>query len=205
MEATRAGRWELDQLLLDVRISIGLIVDGLAEIDTLSSDTSFSHSASGVPLGEGRLLCLFLFAKTHHLVQKSVLLFLRSLHTLSGPSSSSNFIVSFRNLLFGGLVEGVDAGVLGDGLGSFLTDISHGLVVLDGAEESVMDAADVNIWRVWILDKTIARRIIHLKVEGEIAAFSHSFKLADELVDLGSNLRVELATIFLELFDSLNS
>ena len=38
----------------------------------------------------------------------------------------------------------------------FIDVVPHGLVILNRAQESLMDAGDIGIWRVWILDKAVA-------------------------------------------------
>ena len=68
-----------------------------------------------------------------------------------------------------------------------------------------MDAGDINIWRVWILDKTVARRIVHLEVEGEVAALHQRLHLLNKFINLSSDLWVELAAFLLHLADAFNS
>ena len=67
-----------------------------------------------------------------------------------------------------------------------------------------MDACDVWIWRVWVLDKAVAGRVDHLEIEGEVAAFAHPRHLRNELIDLFCDLRVELAALLLQLRDTLD-
>ena len=38
----------------------------------------------------------------------------------------------------------------------FIDIVPHGLVILNRAQESLMDASDIWIWRVWVLDKAVA-------------------------------------------------
>lgn len=38
----------------------------------------------------------------------------------------------------------------------FIDIVPHGLVILNRAQESLMDAGDIWIWRVWVLDKAVA-------------------------------------------------
>ena len=68
-----------------------------------------------------------------------------------------------------------------------------------------MHARDINVWRVWILDKTIARWVLYLKVKRQITTFSQLGKSSNKLVNLCSNLRVVSASLLLELTYALNS
>ena len=68
-----------------------------------------------------------------------------------------------------------------------------------------MDAVDIWIWRVWVLDKTIAGWVNHLKVEREVATLAQSLHLLDKLVNLSSDLWVVLSALLLHLADALNS
>lgn len=89
-------------------------------------------------------------------------------------------------------------------LSSFINVVSHGLVILNGAQVSLVDAGDVWIWRVWVLNKTISRRVDQLEVEGEVATLPQSLQLVDELIDLLGGRRVELAALLLQLGDALD-
>ena len=67
-----------------------------------------------------------------------------------------------------------------------------------------MDAANVYIWRVWVLDKAIARWVDNLEVEREIATFTKCLQPLNELIELFSHLWIELASLFLHLGDALD-
>lgn len=86
----------------------------------------------------------------------------------------------------------------------FIDIVSHGLVVLNCSEEGLIHAGDIWLWRVWVLDKAIARWVSQLKVKWEIAALTKRFQLLEEFVDLCGNLRIILATLVLHLRDSFN-
>ena len=149
MEAARARRWEFDHLLLDVGIVVGSIINRLTEINALSSDSCSSFVTLSIFLREGRLFGLIV--KTHHFGHESFLFLSSRLSGLVLRSSSS-----CRGLFSRGLIEGMDSFVLANGLGSLITNVTHDLVVLNGAKVSFMDTDAIDIWRVWILDKTVA-------------------------------------------------
>ena len=90
------------------------------------------------------------------------------------------------------------------GKSSLIDVVSHRSVVLYSAQICLIDAADIRLGCLWILHKAISAGVYHLKVERQIAPFSHCFHALDESIDLLSNLRTELATLLLKLTDAFN-
>lgn len=73
----------------------------------------------------------------------------RRLHSLSLALRSCGKSLTFRfSLLLKSILFGIPS--------RFIDVVPHGLVILNRAQESLMDAGDIWIWRVWVLDKAVA-------------------------------------------------
>ena len=106
----------------------------------MSCSGRISHS-------ESLLFCLFIDGL--HLFEKSLLLRCRRLHSLILALRSCSKSLTFSLSLF---LESILFGIPS----RFIDIVPHGLVILNRAQESLMDAGDIWIWRVWVLDKAVA-------------------------------------------------
>lgn len=152
IEAAWAGRRERHEFLLDVAclMLICFIVNRLAEVNHVCINLRllFLISCSGrISHSESLLFCLFIDGL--HLLEKSFLLCCRRLHSLSLALRSCSKSLTFR---LGFFLESILFGIPS----RFIDIVPHGLVILNRAQESLMDAGDIWIWRVWVLDKAVA-------------------------------------------------
>ena len=89
-------------------------------------------------------------------------------------------------------------------LGSFINVVSHGLIIFNRAQVCLIDARNVGVWRVWVLNKAISRRVDQLEVEGEVAALSQCRQLGNEHINLLRSCWVEFAALILQLLNTLD-
>ena len=200
VEAGGARLRERHELLPDVALLmlISCVVDRLAKIDHIRINFGFllPISVSG-SLAHRECLLPRLLVDRLHFSQQGFLLFSCSFRCLGLALTIFGF---FLGLLFGLSLESV---LIGES-SSFIYIVAHSLIIFDCAIKSLMDAANIWIWRVWVLNKAIARWINDLEIEGEIAAFSQRLQPFNELIKLFSDLRVEFATFLLHLRDSFD-
>ena len=200
VETSRARLRESHQLLLRVTLVgfIGLIVDRLAEVHSVSMNfwivaVLFSYVALSIGFGLHPLLNRLYF------VQKRFLFLGRLLDSFALWATLCGLSLGCLGLYLGSLLSILVSRNLG-----FINIIAHGLIIFNRARERLMDAGDVRVWRVWILDKAVARRVNHFEVEGKVAPFSQGLQPHDKLVDLLGNLRIVLAALRLQFTNAFN-
>ena len=151
VEASRARLWESHQLLLGIALVgfICIIVDRLAEVHRVCMNFWISALFCCVPNSIG--FGFHPLLNSLNFVQKRLLFLGCLLDSFAFRAHLCSLCLGSLSLGPGSLLSILLSCKLG-----FINIIAHGLIIFKRAREGLMDAADVRVWRVWILDKAVA-------------------------------------------------